>query len=55
MSTNSNSPFDEEDYPIFDLWGADTDGYAPDDLLARIITDDEDDYEDEYFDSDEFE
>lgn len=53
--SNNNSAFDEEEYPIFDLWGPVSDGDTPDDLLARIITEDEDEYEDEFFDPDEFE
>ncbi len=53
MSMNNNELFDDEEFPVFDLWGPDTDTTEPDDLLARIITDDEDYYEDEYFDSDE--
>lgn len=56
METNNDSEIsDNEKYPVFDLWGEDIDSVQPDDLLARIITDDEEDYEDEFFDSDEFE
>ncbi len=56
MDTNNDAElFDEDKYPVFDLWGEDITSDHPDDLLARIITDDEEDYEDEFFDSDEFE
>ena len=55
MMTDIDSDFANDEYPIFDLWeNINPGGPEPDDLLARIV-DDEADYEDEYFDSDEFE
>ncbi len=55
METDFNTGFNEDEFPVFDLWeDINPGGPAPDDLLARVV-DDEADYEDEYFDSDEFE
>lgn len=56
METNNDAELsDNGKYPVFDLWGETIESVPRDDLLARIITDDEEDYEDEFFDSDEFE
>ena len=55
MKTDINDDFEEDKFPVFDLWeDINPGGPPPDDLLARVVGD-ESDYEDEYFDPDEFE